>query len=189
MCTMAITTLAMVATVFVLNLYSMKEKPVPPWARKLLVVYLSRVLCMCAAPQESSSSTSSTFDMKNHVFMPKRTEPRPRFVTVQETGKRGQRGSLPTDCKSCSDTEETTVPLNPLYGNNFGVRDRKKALMSELHSDANKAKANKPKADYNKDWVHVAAVCDRLFFWLCLMFILVTTLLLFHPLTTSKLFG
>ena len=42
--------------------------------------------------------------------------------------------------------------------------------------------------DFSKDWLHVAAVCDRLFFWFCLIFIAITTLLLFHPLTTSRYF-
>ena len=42
--------------------------------------------------------------------------------------------------------------------------------------------------NYSKDWAHLAAVCDRFFFWLCLFFILGTTLLLFHPLTTSRFF-
>jgi len=44
------------------------------------------------------------------------------------------------------------------------------------------------KPNYSKDWVHVATVCDRLFFWVCLLFIVVTTLVLFHPLITARYF-
>ena len=51
----------------------------------------------------------------------------------------------------------------------------------------NKTKEQR-QAEYSKDWVHVAAVCDRLFFWFCLIFITITTLMLFHPLTTSRFF-
>ena len=45
-----------------------------------------------------------------------------------------------------------------------------------------------PKKNYSKEWAYLASVCDRVFFWLCLLFILATTLLLFHPLTTSRFF-
>lgn len=44
------------------------------------------------------------------------------------------------------------------------------------------------KMNYAHEWAFLASVCDRVFFWLCLFFILATTLLLFHPLTTSRFF-
>ena len=43
------------------------------------------------------------------------------------------------------------------------------------------------KKDFSKDWQRVAEVFDRLFFWLFLMAILISTLVLFHPLTDSYL--
>ena len=39
--------------------------------------------------------------------------------------------------------------------------------------------------DYSKEWTRMAEIFDRLFFWLFLLAILVTTLVLFHPLTKS----
>ena len=44
---MAITTLSLVLTVFVLNLHYVTDRPVPRWAKKLVLVYLARLLCMC----------------------------------------------------------------------------------------------------------------------------------------------
>ena len=51
------------------------------------------------------------------------------------------------------------------------------------NSDGGRCKNN-----YAQEWAFLASVCDRVFFWLCLLFILATTLLLFHPLTTSRFF-
>ena len=41
--------------------------------------------------------------------------------------------------------------------------------------------------DFAKDWRRVAEVFDRLFFWLFLLAILISTLVLFHPLTDAYL--
>ena len=47
-----------------------------------------------------------------------------------------------------------------------------------------KEKEEKPE-DYSKDWKRMAEVFDRLFFWLFLLAILISTLVLFHPLTNQ----
>lgn len=44
---MAITTMSMVLTVYVLNLYGISDRPVPPWARTIVTGYLARLVCMC----------------------------------------------------------------------------------------------------------------------------------------------
>ena len=43
----------------------------------------------------------------------------------------------------------------------------------------------KQEDEWAKDWRRVAEVVDRLFFWLFLSAIIITTLLLFHPLTKA----
>ena len=43
---MAITTMAMVATVVVGNLYERKDRPVPKWLKKLLLEHVAKILCM-----------------------------------------------------------------------------------------------------------------------------------------------
>ena len=47
-----------------------------------------------------------------------------------------------------------------------------------------KAEENNPK-DNAKDWKQVAEIFDRLFFWLFLVSMLISTLVLFHPLTKT----
>ena len=172
---MAITTLAMVATVFVLNLYGMKEKPVPAWAKKLFVVYLARLLCMCncasGTPPPSSPSHNNPDDVERHQLVAPRDR---QLVTHQRSQTPANddviwRGRTPDQARRASHNPMTFVPGYE------GFRKEPK-------------KAEPKKVDYSKDWVHVAAVFDRLFFWLCLLFILVTTLILFHPITTSKYF-
>lgn len=39
--------------------------------------------------------------------------------------------------------------------------------------------------EWARDWRHLAEVVDRLFFWIFLSAIVITTLLLFHPLTKA----
>lgn len=76
--------------------------------------------------------------------------------------------------------------------NEFRCRRNSKVKVVESQMQANqkskKGTTTDKQINYSKDWAHVAAVCDRFFFWLCLFFILGTTLLLFHPLTTSRFF-
>ena len=180
---MAITTMAMVATVFVLNLYGMKDKPVPLWAKKIFVVYLARILCMCncMAPQEHRhSETGET----------KRQAANRKYRLV---GKRTQKYDyndccLPGDQEPCGSTSTKSfahVAANIQRRSGSVSHDNTTPFLNDTRPVERKAWT---KPDYNKDWVHVAAVCDRFFFWLCLIFIVITTLLLFHPLTTSRYF-
>ena len=43
-CTMAITTLAMILTVLVLNLYHSSDRPVPNWATNVIFIGLARLM-------------------------------------------------------------------------------------------------------------------------------------------------
>jgi len=45
-CSMTVTTLVLLSTVFVLNLHSIKDRPVPKWAKQLIIVHAARVMCM-----------------------------------------------------------------------------------------------------------------------------------------------
>ncbi|MFG1588320.1 hypothetical protein ACDT12_13725, partial [Staphylococcus aureus] len=43
----AITTMSMVLTVLVLNLYGVADRPVPMWMKKVFLVHLAKMLGMC----------------------------------------------------------------------------------------------------------------------------------------------
>ena len=47
-CTLTITTLSMVLTVLVLNLYGIGDRPVPGWIKHLILIHLARLLGMCS---------------------------------------------------------------------------------------------------------------------------------------------
>ncbi len=185
---MAITTLAMVATVFVLNLYGMKEKPVPGWAKKLFIVYLARILCMCTC-----TSTPDTLDVESSSDHNKNRH------------NAHQRHSRDVHMYKGIKTLEESMPLKTQRSQSIEVQMRRGSRMDggamapggaeggltfmPSYDKTEQIKENRPKKpDYAKEWLHMAAVFDRFFFWLCLVFIVVTTMVLFHPLTTSKYF-
>ena len=185
---MAITTLAMVATVFVLNLYGMKEKPVPPWAKTLFTHYLARFLCMCNCQTPLERRRNNDLEMN----------PRPKAVNpLQHYKPRSDKVRSETHNDDLASPWRTRTPENDALLRGMGdhhhnALHRRPSGQSPLSMAFRPAvpekKAPEGKPDYSKDWIHVAAVFDRLFFWLCLIFIVVTTLLLFHPLTTSRYF-
>ena len=54
-----------------------------------------------------------------------------------------------------------------------------------IYTHRQKSKEEDKPEDYGKDWRRLAEIFDRLFFWLFLLAILISTLVLFHPLTKS----
>ena len=187
---MAITTSAMVATVFVLNLYGMKEKPVPVWAKKVFITYLARILCMCncIAPPDSFLGDLESGQKVRHKYKLVHTA-EPVSVTKTAADASGNGGMVVTNNSAAA---AVLLENSDLRNRSASSSTLPSSAPTPIHHNifekATKAKAFPAKPDYGKDWVHVAAVCDRLFFWLCLTFIVITTLLLFHPLTTSRYF-
>ena len=196
---MAITTLSMVLTVFVLNLHHVSDRPVPRWLKKLILVYLARLMCMCS------------YDTKDD--QQEEQERRNRYrVTPNSLGK-----AIGNQIGLLANLNGTLSPSNgPSSGNQKTSKSRTKsrggggggglitsgltaaAAAADRHSmnfrsqytynnDSNN-KNSDPKRleeEWAKDWRHLAEVVDRLFFWLFLSAIVITTLLLFHPLTKS----
>jgi hypothetical protein len=72
---------------------------------------------------------------------------------------------------------------SPRLGDRHGTNYRSHYTFSDEHKREKDAK--KKEEEYAKDWKHLAEVVDRMFFWLFLSAIVITTLLLFHPLTKS----
>ena len=68
---MGITTLSMVLTVYVLNLYAVSDRPVPQWADKLVSVYLARLVGMhkkkfLHEPSQTSDEDEFLGQERNH---------------------------------------------------------------------------------------------------------------------------
>ena len=62
-CTMGITTLSMVLTVYVLNLYGISDRPVPCWAQRLVMVHMARLVRM-QKPLRPDTLTPSTAESR-----------------------------------------------------------------------------------------------------------------------------
>ena len=174
-CTMAITTLSMVLTVFVLNLHHITDRPVPPWARKLVLIYLARMLGICIPGTETKlcrNKRKKFQNIPNNVY-------RRASVRIDPDGKE-RTTIIELQPRSTVNGGEMS-PLAPSRENAQSEREdlgesSQQAVPKETHE-----------VDYAKDWRRVAEVFDRLFFWLFLLAILISTLVLFHPLTDSYL--
>lgn len=155
--TMAITTLAMVSTVFVLNLHHAGERPVPKWAKKLFFVFLARLFCMCSFCKLPPSQDSRR---ESHSV-------RSSYASSSSDHQRETRPSI--------------AQASPFV---LSVPSRKKSVASYDRKLSKEGGEKNP--DYSKDWKRLAEVFDRLFFFICLIAIIATTLVLFHPITTAK---
>jgi hypothetical protein len=229
---MAITTLAMVATVVVGNLYDIKDRPVPPWAKRIFIVHVARLLCMCNCFAPPLSSPNHTLDVATPLPPDPKIDEKSekyRLVTFMNPSAKFRardarpspydgrnRGAAAPRSHSCrerrpprgdyelqdglgavffnSGSKEYYVRKSLLTSsvlNPFTASYQQGATPEVIVGDANGAGRDRGgvavtppvKNSYARDWAHVAAVCDRFFFWMCLIFIVATTLLLFHPLT------
>lgn len=76
-------------------------------------------------------------------------------------------------------------------GDNIGDMRKEQfyAKKQQLCVEEEKIKDQSRTEDNAKDWKKVAEIFDRLFFWLFLFAIVITTLILFHPLTKEDRFN
>ena len=180
-CTMAITTMAMVATVFVLNLYAMKEKPVPKWAKHVFITCVARLLCMCDCSKTIESMAVSE-DWKFDGY-----EREDVTSCDKEMGSGGKgRTSNEMGVSSHADRNGRCETAADNIEEEREIAEENTEEEEDIQMPA--AQSKDKKADFSQDWIHVASVFDRLFFWICLIFIVLTTLILFHHITTSRLF-
>ena len=166
-CTMAITTLSMVLTVFVLNLHHVSDRPVPSWAKRLVFVYIARMLGMCSLSEAH--------------FKEKRRKSQTRMNSLY------RRPSGALEAAEAGDERTAIIELHSRAANGTPETAGAKSHGAP-HENAftfNKPREEEKADDYGKDWKRMAEVFDRLFFWLFLFAILVSTLVLFHPLTNS----
>ena len=178
---MAITTLSMVLTVFVLNLHHVTDRPVPGWIKKMVLIYLAKVLGVCA-PDSS--------------YTPKIPQLLPGAGPPGHFNTHYRRASVRVENEASGSERLTVLEVHSGRSNTAGMCHTAATLQSESeesdagdirHHPRNIENHTPSPTDYAKDWRKVAEVFDRLFFWLFLLAILISTLILFHPLTDAYL--
>lgn len=179
---MAITTLSMVLTVFVLNLHHITDRPVPRWARTLVLVYLARLLCMCQyVPHSEADEYDKAKKDKYRVTPNSLSKAIGSQIGIlanlnggpnQPSGERGRRGGANRAERGA-------------YVDQHGAQFRSHYTFQTEEVRRPKKDQKKLEEEWARDWRRLAEVVDRLFFWMFLSAIVITTLLLFHPLTKA----
>ena len=158
---MAITTLSMVLTVFVLNLYHMGDRPVPAWITRLVLFYVARAVGV--GVEDDVDRTAMAIDDGGQRCRPGGGQAR-RAVLIQRLDS-DEQPVIPAVRRKGTDED------NPA-GTSVDNRD-------DLHPEISQQCC----IDFSREWQRIAEVFDRLFFWFFLLATIVTTLVLFHPLT------
>ncbi|ESO03736.1 hypothetical protein HELRODRAFT_173437 [Helobdella robusta] len=213
-CTLAITTMSMVLTVLVLNLYGIADRPVPPWMKKLFLVHLASFLGMFQTAStykaqllESSTATTnkSSVASTTTASSSKRTNGRKRnaqnkshhqwgqnqeeldtlSVSLEDNGNQQQKQQWKNSPKKSFDHKRHPLPFTPLFQlqllqhlvpTAFSEQAGKEELTEQAYAEVADA------INYSREWIRLAEVFDRLFFWLFLAAIVLSTLALFLPL-------
>ena len=183
---MAITTLSMVLTVFVLNLHHVTDRPVPTWAKIFIFKYMSRVMCMCHIEKQYSVEfrqrrrSGNLFQNETH---PEEDINLFRFGPPENPDTDNEDTRTPMlELKRTliNSHNENSIYKLPHHGNNVIQFNRVPKKVQDRGAHACRME------DHARDWRNMAEVFDRLFFWLFLFAILITTLILFHPLTSAS---
>lgn len=171
---MAITTLAMVATVLVLNLYEIHDRPVPSWIERLLNLLHDRPKTSMSLRSTHSSGTAPSNTSLYQLM--KLIEPG-RVRPEEDYGEEGIRNH------SMFPTSPDRSPAPEDRAEVARSRNQKAPATGGVSSGT----AEKRRVDFSEEWLHLANVCDRFFFWTCFLLTVVSTLVLFHPLIKYRL--
>ena len=160
--TMAITTLSMVLTVCVLNLHFKADTPVPPWLQTLAYRYIGRaVMCFDKMPEDVNTTAR------------KRKKKKKQSITIAHS----DRGHTEFDSMELAFRPEELRRFNHACAS--GTQE---FVVVDPHVE-NSEPSSEEKNDYVKDWQKVAQIMDRFFFWVILLAIVISTLILFLPLS------
>lgn len=161
-CTLAITTLSMVLTVLILNLHYTNDRPVPYWTKRIMLVYVARLLCMCR-DEDVSEDTDGATDAN--------TEDCDKTSAAQL----GLLASLSVPLGTSLSAAPSTDNVNVKY----------QTASPQDITDPDDVDLEQREAEWATDWRRLGEVVDRIFFWVFTSATIISTLILFHPLTKS----
>ena len=156
---MAMTSLSIILTVFVLQLHHVgpHQKPVPRWLRALVFDLLARMVCMGRA---------STF-MKNRTYGKCENMYLSTFMENAEGG----------NCNG-------SVPLSGVTISHERIDHTGEVITKHIRGLVSRQDNDESHQDLIQEWQFVAHVIDRLLFWIFLFFAVVSslTILVIKPL-------
>ena len=166
-CTLAITTLSMVLTVLILNLHYTNDRPVPYWTKRIMLFYVARLLCMCRY-RDADDDTDGASDDRRHC----------------EKTSTAQMGLLTTLNVQLGTSLSAGRPVDNV---NSMPRCRiyRKAPPDDGRNLDDVGSMQQREEKWATDWRRLGEVVDRIFFWVFASATIISTLILFHPLTKS----
>lgn len=188
---MTITALAMVATVFVGNLYEINDRPVPAWARTALLLYAARLLGYCNRCVDAPPGFEHPPPPAPPPAPPDRDEADDHDgehdgQSMSSWNQASYRLATLKDARPDNgiDSGEVYRPRSPSMSPGVRLIVQHSSAVGRATAGAAKRRRGEVQIvrSYLKDWMNVGAVCDRLFFWLCLCLAIITTVVLFQPL-------
>lgn len=204
--------MSMVLTVLVLNLYGISDRPVPRWVKSLILNCLARTLGMRDTAKSYRDLASrqrrlgrGTSNLRG--FFPcsgggegpgclgerkrRRAEAEPdEAASIIEMNRHqlaaAGLGGVEIDRADVIDVSKgNDQPKTTDYGSasGEGVTASSSSSMATAKNVVDDVTNWKDaKVDYAKDWKRVAEIFDRFFFWLFLLAVILSTVVLFHPL-------
>lgn len=165
----------MVLTVFVLNLHHMGDRPVPPWVSNLVLIHVARAVGVGAITSVNRRTPACTNDRQKYRSCS--TQPR-HAVLVQRVHSDRRPVILSLGRKGTTNDNSAATSADPAAA---GSPDQCPERIDDYHPGV--GETARDRIDFSREWQRIAEVFDRLFFWLFLIATIVTTLVLFHPLT------
>ena len=154
---MALGTMSVCLTVFVLNLHHQDgTRPVPTWSRVLVLRYLSKALCVTSRKSETTSCRRNA------------------GVGTLSNGLR----NIVSDIGLIS-PGTTRARMHAYNGTIVENGDEPATEMHELMTRARRARQVTTAADHMTDWREMAHVLDRLFFYVVFLLMTAATLVVF----------
>ncbi|OAF65707.1 hypothetical protein A3Q56_06577 [Intoshia linei] len=183
---MTITIASLIATVVVLNIHDIGNKPMPHWVRILFIVFISRCLCMCHCFVPKSKKTNH---LKNNIIFESNlrlksckkllnsdveTKKKIKLFKKMKLNKNKHCVSRRHKRKSLSiQNVDTDQKLFRLMTNSFDTKKlREKDVSYEVKQVNDKI---------IEEWKIVSLIMDRLFFYIILLLLFITLILFFKP--------
>ena len=168
-----------------------------------MFVHMARLLGMCALAEQTIRERRRRRSHGNLHLLPRNrtkslfTPSRSTYETEtdERTAIMENNSNSPSQIKTANGgtTETTLSSPRRISSTNITNTDFQDGLPAFLQlpmlNRKRKTDSDPNLPDYTKDWRNMAEVFDRLFFWLFLLAILISTLVLFHPLTNTYLHG